>query len=428
MIVSAILPLVSRPALAIRLPATLGFCAMLLCLLAFCRRRLPAAYSLAAALLACDACLAYSAEGRSYGVVLGCSAGALLCWQTAVDGRRRMLALAMLAFCVALMTAMQYYAIFFLIPLFLAEMMRWRMSRKLDTGVLAALASGVLVLGLHYPLIAADRIFQKHFWSPAEWSHIPAVYFAYFGTILIKCILPLGVLAAFSERPDHPAAKRPSLTPPEWVAAGALSLMPLCLVAVSKYTTHVFAPRYVLWAVPGFAVLVVALLRRAAWSRAAVGVSLFGTVVALSAWAEATILREKPALRYGEGVRQALVSLPDGREPIVVADIHVFMELSHYAEGRTRDRLIYPISRDLDLRYLGSDTGALLSSALRHRTKLRMLEYDAAVTAQPRFVLAAIPGNYLPQHLVQTGYRVTAIGSSAAPVLYEVGALAPERK
>ena len=71
---------------------------MVLCLLAFCRRRLPAAYScMAAALLVCDVCRRYSSEGRGYGVVLGCAAGALLCWQFAVDGRRRKLVIPMLA-------------------------------------------------------------------------------------------------------------------------------------------------------------------------------------------------------------------------------------------------------------------------------------------------------------------------------------------
>jgi hypothetical protein len=51
MMVRAILPVVGHPAAAVRLPATLGYCATVLCLLAFCRRRLPAVYSWAAALL-----------------------------------------------------------------------------------------------------------------------------------------------------------------------------------------------------------------------------------------------------------------------------------------------------------------------------------------------------------------------------------------
>lgn len=50
--------------LAVRLPATLGFCGMLLCLLAFCRRRLPAVYAFVAAAVACYGCLCYATEGR----------------------------------------------------------------------------------------------------------------------------------------------------------------------------------------------------------------------------------------------------------------------------------------------------------------------------------------------------------------------------
>ncbi|MGO9303380.1 MAG: hypothetical protein ACLP3R_06705 [Candidatus Korobacteraceae bacterium] len=429
MIVSAILPVVRNEALAVRLPATLGYCGMIICLLAFCRRRLPAAYSMAAALLACDACLVYSIEGRCYGVVLGCAAGALLCWQSAVDGRRRIIAIPLFALCVSLMTAMHYYSIFFLVPLFLAEMVRWRTSRKLDLGVLAAMAPVLLVLGLHYPLIAATTRFQKHFWSPAVWHNIPEFYDTYFVTILKRCVLPVGVLAVFSTTSDDRSAKQPSLVPPEWVVTGAFSLMPLCVVVLSKYTTHVFASRYVLWAVPGFAVLVAALLCRAARGRAAVGVSLLGLLVALAALGDVRYLRhlrERPALREGEVVRQALASLPDGTEPIVVADSHVFMELSYYAESRIRERLIYPVSRDLELRYFGYDTASLLLTALSHRTKLHILGYDAVVAAQPRFVLAALPNNYLPWDLIKAGYRVVPIGSSIAPVLYEVEA--PGRK
>jgi hypothetical protein len=425
MIAGAILPVVKNEALAVRLPATLGYCGMILCLLAFCRRRLPAAYSMAAALLACDACLAYSIEGRGYGVVLGCAAGALLCWQSVVDGRRRNLAIPLLALCVALMTAMHFYSIFFLVPLFLAEIVRWRASGKLDFGILAAMTPVLLVLGLHYPLIAAATMFQKHYWSPASWHQIPEFYDAYFVTILGKCMLPVGVLAVFSTTSNDRSAKRPDLTAPEWIVTGAFSLMPLCVVALSKYTTHVFVPRYVLWTVPGFAVLVAALLCRAALGRAAVGVSLLGLLVALTALSDASYLRhlrERPPLRDGEVVRQALAFLPDGAEPIVVADSHVFMELSYYAESRIRERLIYPVSSELELRYFGYDTASLIMTALSHRTKLHIIGYDAVIASQKRFVLAALHNNPLPWELIKAGYRVVPIGSSIAPVLYEVEA------
>jgi len=429
MIVHVILPAVRIDALAVRLPATLGFCGMFICLLAFCRRRLPAVYSTAAALLACDVCLKYSTEGRSYGVVLGCAASALLCWQYAVDGRRRILAIPLLALCAALMTAMHYYSIFFWIPLFLAEMLRWRTTRKLDLAILAAMMAPVLlVLGLHYPLItsSSSHQFQMHFWAPAGWSSIPIFFMKYLETILVCGALLAVVLAIFSTTPDDRSAKQSSLLPSEWVAACALSLMPLGVIVLSIYTTHMFVTRYALWAVPGFALLLVALLYRAARGQAVVGVSLLGLLVAYFAAYEVMSLHQRPVLSDGEATIQSLALLPDSAEPIVVADAHVYMELSYYAESRIRKRLVYPNSPDLDLRYYGNDTSALILAALSHHTTLHIVPFDA-IAAQPRFILAALPSNYTPWYLIESGYRVVPLGSPMFPLLFEVEAPATKK-
>ena len=135
---------------------------------------------------------------------------------------------------------------------------------------------------------------------------------------------------------------------------------------------------------------------------------------------------EMPGLRITEAQRQVLASLPESVEPIVVPDVHLFMGLSYYAEGRIRERLIYPVSRDLELRYTGSDTGSLVLFALGHHTSLHITGYDAVLAANPRFVLAVLPQDYLPAHLVQAGYRLAPIGASLAPALYE--AVAPRTK
>ncbi len=424
MTVHAILPVVRIDQLAVRLPATLGFCCMIVFLLAFCRRRLPAAYAMAAALLACNAQLMYSTEGRSYGVVLGCAAGALLCWQYAVEGRHRILAIPMLALCAALMTAMHYYSIFFWIPLLLAEMAHWRSSRKPDWAILAAMTPVLLVLGLHYPLITASAAhqLQMHFFSPAQWSGIAKCYIECFGKMMVCCIFPAVVLAVFSTIPEDRSAKQSSLIPSEWVVLGAFSLMPLCVIVLAKYTTHMFVSRYVLWTVPGVAILLVALLCRVARGRAVVGVSLLGLMVVYVAAAEVRYLLQKPELRRGEATLQSLASLPDSTEPIVVADALVFMELSYYAESRIQKRLVYPLSPALDLHYYGSDTSSPILQALSHHTKLRIVPFDEAVAEHPRFVLAALPINYMPWYLIESGYRVVPIGSSRIPLLFEVEA------
>lgn len=218
------------------------------------------------------------------------------------------------------------------------------------------------------------------------------------------------------------------MTPAEWVLAGAFALMPLCAAALSIYTTRVFVDRYTLWALTGAAVLVAALLCRAARGRPVIGVSVLGLLVALMARQEAGELSKGPVLRAGEAIHGELATLADGPEPVVIADHHAFMELAYYAAPRLRERLIYPVSRELDLRYFGVDTGPLLMTALSRRTKLRIVGhdgydgYDAVLAAHPRFLLAARPWDYLPWHLVRAGYRVVPMNGSNPPVVYAVEA------
>ena len=424
MIVHSILPIVKHEALAVRLPATLGYCVMIVCLLAFCRRRLPAAYSFFATLLAVEACLYFSTEGRSYGIVLGCAAGALLCWQTAAEGRRRGLAITLLALSLAVMVAMHYYAIFFLIPLFVAEMVRVKVSGKVDFSILGAMAPALLVLGLHYPLIAASKPFHAHFWSTAEFAMIGSYYRNLSHHLVYVFPLALVVLAVFPKSLPRQNAQKADMPVHEYVAIGALTLMPVVVIAVSKYTTHVFVDRYVLWAAIGFALLLGTLISKAVRCQAAVGVTLLGALMALIAIEEIVPLYRMPVLREGEAVLHELELIPDGKEPIVVANSQVFMELSYYAPPRIRERLIYPVSRDLDLRYLNYDTIALLMSALSHRTKLQIKEYDAILAEYPHFFLASTPSpsDYLSWHLVAAGYRVVPVRAVTPPLLFEVEA------
>lgn len=420
-VVHSIMPWVRHDALAVRLPSTLGYCGLFLCIVAFCRHRLPAVYAWAAALMVWQACELYSTEGRSYGLLLGCAAGALLCWQYAADGRHRILAIPLLALCLAMMTALHYYALFFCVPLFVAELVRWRRTGKLDFAMLTAMAPVLVVLGLHYPLIAATKEFQEHYHVRPSWSSI----LPWYGHYLIQelCVLPLLALALFGRRRSSRSASI-RFTLPEWIATGGFTLMPLCVIVLAMFTTHAFIERYVLWAIPGMAVFVAALLCMAARGRTMVGVSLVGLVLALIAIRQVHTFRARivPSPET-ESMRRELASLASGVEPIVVADDHVFVELSYYAPPGLRERLIYPLlSRELYLRYYGYDTDAIFMAALGHRTSLPIVDYEQILGAHRRFVLTAYPKDYLAQDLVAAGYRVTPIGSSTPPVLYEVTA------
>jgi len=419
-VVHVLLPVVRPDALAVRLPATLGFCGMFWCLFAFCLRRMPAPLAMATAFLPCVVCEYYSSEGRAYGIVLGCAAGALLSWQAAIDGRRRTLCLATLAGCLALMCAMHYYAAFFLIPLLVAELVRCRSMRKPDYGMAAAMAPVALVLGVHYPLIAALRQFQVHHWSPAAWTQIPRFYTVYLLPMLLLLLLSVGSIVILRPSSAWGNMPRPNFATHERAAIYTLSLMPVGVVALSVCTARPFLDRYILWAVIGLAMLAGSATCGAARGKAAAGaVMLCGTVGAFIG-TEAIRLSSAPALLEGQAVMDALDRLPDSGEPIVVADHHVFMELSYYSQPRIRTRLIYPVNAKLDLQYLNFDTGALLMAALRRRTKLHIENYNVVLDGNPRFLLAATPHDYLPRHFRSLGYQVVPIDPGAQQLVFEV--------
>ena len=150
------------------------------------------------------------------------------------------------------------------------------------------------------------------------------------------------------------------------------------------------------------------------------GAALFTALALLVAGHHAYALYKAPVLSASDGVLTELKSLPNDSEPIVVADHHVFMELAYYAPPRIRERLIYPVSRDLDLRYFNVDTGAMIMAALSHWSKLRIADYDTVLANYPRFVLAAVAHDYLPWHAVREGYHVVPISRFNGPLLYQV--------
>ena len=314
-IVHWLLPIVGNEALAVRLPATLGYCAMLLCLWAFCRHRLPAVFAFAASLLTFERGLYFATEGRPYGLVLGCAAGALLCWQMAAEGHRRALTLPLLAVCLALMVALHYYAIFFLVPLFLAEMVRWRASGKLDFGIAAAMVPAVLVLGLHYALLVATQSFGANYWAQPSLGAIAPFYERFLLPPLILGGLAVLVVALFAgwSSPPRDNTQKTTFAIHEWTAMAVLVLLPPVVIVVSMVTTNAFFERYILWTVIGFSVLGAAVLSAAVRGRATVGVALIVIAIAAMARLEIGPLFGTPILPTAERVRQELNTFGERR-------------------------------------------------------------------------------------------------------------------
>jgi hypothetical protein len=128
---------------------------------------------------------------------------------------------------------------------------------------------------------------------------------------------------------------------------------------------------------------------------------------------------EKPLLKSDKGLQQ-LSGLPHDNTPIVIAYHHVFMELYHYAPQQLRDRLVYPLSRDMDIHYLGVDSGALLMDAIRRRYRLPVMDYKDILGRFNRFYVLSASTHYLPSLLRQDGYHVKVLKTDKWHSLYLV--------
>jgi hypothetical protein len=423
-IVSAILPFVRPDPLAVRLPATLGFGAMLLFVLAFCRRRMAAIYAFIAALLLIIECGFYATEGRSYGLVLGCAAGALFAWQAAAESKRRVLWIVLLSSCLAFATALHYYSIFLLLPLGLGELQRWREKKKLDGPMLLAMLPALVVLGVHYPFIATGKRYLIHFWRPgiASWRQIPDFYLQYGAAPVGVILVGLVALAMRSGAHDEADTRHQILPAHELLAVVTLGLTPIVAVSISRYTTHVFLARYTAWAMIGLAILAAAMLSACAGRARLLRGAVLAVLLVLAAFREIHTLQEKPVLRQGNAILRLLQTLPNGSEPILIAYNHAFMELSYYADPTLRERIVYPLDRSAELRYTGSDLDYLLLSGMRAHTALKIVNLEPFLKTNSDFLLAARPQDYLPQYLAGLGYRLTAISSDSGASVFSVQA------
>ena len=408
--VHTLLPYSPSEALAVRLPSTIGFCAMVVAVAGFARRWLPAAYAMIAGLLAAAMTIYYGSEGRSYGLILGFAALSLLLWSLAAEGRRRSLTLPLLAVCIAGMAALHYYTIFFPACLCLAQLVHARAERRFDFLLaIVLLAPAAIVVAAHYPFIAATRPFMAHNYSTPSVQSILYSYelFLKWPVVLFAAaMLTATFISGFQGPPPRAATVLPAR---ELTALVLIALAPIGVVAINMMTTDVFTHRYILWSAVGIAILSALVLRLFARQNPVVGVTMILALIAGLSGREISYARHWSRLLEGDVMLTALSSLPHGDEPIVLTDFHVFLELSYYAQAALRQRLIYPICPDLEVRYLGYDTDAINMAGLKQWTSLNGVQCDEALEPGRDYIVAMTPTGFLPWPLEDKSFTVVPL-------------------
>jgi hypothetical protein len=399
----ASLALFGHNSVAIRLPETIGVFGACVCVYLLVARRTSAVAGTAAALVVlATKALPYAYEARPYGLVLGLAAAALLCWQLRADTGSGAAAVG-LAVTLACAVSVHYYAALLVVPIAAAEATRAASRRRLDRAVPAALVAGLLPLLLFRPLIDGARRFSHQFWTSYDWSsswtffawllRTPAVPPALPTRVLVAgtgTVVGVSLLVLAASRALRPTRSSPAA--PELAAALAFLALPLLAVALAETVTGAYTERYTLFAVLGLAILVpIALDRLGAWWRPlpALGVACLAAVCVRAAPYEyrdvsGDLARQRATLAFLEHARRSL--------PIVLAQPHDMLELSHYAPPSLHRRLLYLGSRRLALRYLGTDSTEAGVIVLSRFSPLHVRAYRSFVDSGRPFLLFVDPG------------------------------------
>jgi hypothetical protein len=403
-------------AVATRLPAIAGYWLMSICLFAFVRRRTGPLCGFVAMLLPFFTIANfYITEARPYGMVLGATAAALLCWQSAADSKNRNLAVFGLGLSSVALVSLHYYAIYVPLAILAGEVVRFRKNRRLDLPVAVALILGLGSIVLWWPLLASARASSAHFWGAFGFEQLAAV-FRDFSSPLWFAVLAAGLLLLKHRGGASDTTRLPPLPRHEVVVCTVLVAMPAVMFLAALWATNAYATRYVLPAVPGLAILAAFWLYRlreiapklTGFAAALFGVSFVGATL-LNLCSLALVPDPQTAAR-------AIYSFPtEPPLPIAVGSDDAFLRVRHYGDAGLASRCYYPTDMRAAARFYGVDTGERSLSEWSRFQPDNIVDYAKFVHDHPDFYAIRVSQHgWLLQKLAADGAQIVLLSSRKA--------------
>ena len=416
-----------------RLPPMMGFWLMCLGIFIFLRRRVCPMLALIGMLLPVTVPLAYSYayEARGYGMVLGFSAAAVVCWDLAHDTRWRRVALLGLPVSLAGAVAAHVYAVLVVVPLALAELARTLERRRMDWPMWLGFVAAGLVFVPANPVVSHIRglpelaryVGGRRLSVSAlmeVWSQFLSISATYLGLLALVCLGRDRTSAA----DDSPCltTREGWLRTSDWALVIGLMALPLIGWLFASLVTGLLPPRYVIVAVIGFSLAIPLLCRVAVTRRPEIALLLAGWVVVSAAMSTMSTMHAMRTttlttahIAAGRGCF-ALLNLGgklsgDGL-PIVVSDFYVFNQIHHYGPEPLRRRLVFLVDRE---------SGGLIHPHMAYYARVfgqRMEWFEEFLRSNPSFYLYDCGSpNRLPlvARLVAAGASLHDSGLAKAP-------------
>jgi hypothetical protein len=401
--------------IAMRLPGIVGVMTGVMSVGVIVRRRNGGLAGLLGMLLLLNSiAYTYAYEARPYGLVIGFSGLALVCWQAAAaSAHRRAGWLAGTAVALAAAVSCHYFTVLLLAPLALAEAARFLKSRRPDWPMWLALCAPLAPLIVFLPMINVVRSFATGFFSPPQLRTIVELYESGSAGLIVPFMAVIGVSAMIfglggraNERDN-----RPSNVPfHEWICAIALLLLPLIAYA-GGFVTGGFVPRYSIQWVLGFSIIVPFIVSSVRGAGRVVLIAAVGVLYLWTAGRQVSsarwLLRDPPTI---VSVYPSLLTAVNRDLPVVITHGHVFLVLRHYAP-QISGRLFY-LSK-LSGPDAIHDQGYRDFLKLTRYKPLNLEDIDAFSAQHQRFLVYGPTRFWLTGQLLQRGARLVLLGQDS---------------
>lgn len=329
------------PELAIRLPSMLGYWAMVTCVLSFVARRVsPLSAAVATAVLSCQ--FSYAIQGRAYGVVLGLSGIAFLLWQSATESARPVWQSIALGLCLATATFAHFYGFLLILPLALAELVRYRGGSRVSVPILGSLLVGLLPMAALLPFARYSRTWSATFWGQPHPGSALSAYNALCGEPLSLVIANAAAWMAASFLRKADARRQAGFSRPDAAIIAACLLMPVWVFLLSIYT-RAYSPRYGIIMIPGAAMVTAWMLQRVGQINE---IMYYGAIIVIMNCVVYQVDRQATSLsRHGQVVEAMLNDIErelasDDRIACIITEHHRYMTIQSYL-GPERNRRVY---------------------------------------------------------------------------------------
>lgn len=423
---------------AARLPSIVAFLLGSLCFYASVSRRVRPVYGLLAMLVFWSTPFEYFAtEARAYGLIIGFFGLAMLAWQRAVEPNRSTASIWSLAFAVTGMVCSHFFAVIYIVPFCLAELLRWYRTRKFDPKIWASLLLPFLILFAYlrwpYGVVSSARPLMTryqeiHFSPSAQASPLKILGFYYRMLepeslfLLISICAGLVVISGLERRVNEKTGR---LMPVEWAFIAGLLLLP-AFVNIALMRSHGVAyPRYSGPALLGVALLFSLLLGKVTnFSRSAAAASccvlfLYSMGASFPAAVKSVLARNTASPSQPSPIVKVRPDLP-----LVEGTGVTFLELDRYADPSTVARLYYLTNREYAIRYAQSTLFEGLPFLKRTFPIRATVEpYNEFVKEHPTFLVLCIVGyeeDWLLRRLMDIHASLLYLGDYYGQQLYQV--------